>query len=136
MRQLLGIRPHSGGGAGLRRQHVGVTQLVDDLIRDTDHVEVHEAAARVALDDVDNASKERVLAVTSDDQRIETTREGSSTVRSGPVTSADTAANGASFQLNSSSATRGNEQTLHGERPSPNGHLDLDDRHGRSDRGR
>lgn len=58
-------------GDCLRRQQVGVTQLVDHLIWDTDYVKVHDAAPRVAFNDVDHASEERVLAVTSDDQRID-----------------------------------------------------------------
>jgi hypothetical protein len=48
-----------------------VTQLVDHLIRDAEDVEVHDAPPRVAIDDVDHASNERVVAVTSDDQRID-----------------------------------------------------------------
>jgi hypothetical protein len=86
-----------GLGAALRRQQVGVTQLVDDLIRDTDHVEVHDAAGEPPAMRSSTGAEASVRRV-----RRRGPARTSLTVRSGPVTSAETAASGASFQLNSS----------------------------------
>lgn len=47
-----------------------MAQLVDDLIGHPDYFKMNDAASRVALDDVDIPSKERIVAVTGHDHSV------------------------------------------------------------------
>jgi len=55
-------------------QELGVPQLVDHLGWKTDHLEVHDAASRVAVDDVDDAGQEGLSTVRGRPRMTRTTR--------------------------------------------------------------